>query len=346
MNWLSNYIRPKIQSLVSNAKDVPDNLWEKCPSCDGMLFHRDLKASLNVCYHCGHHLRIDVDERLKNLFDDGKYTTHNVRNVAVDPLKFKDKKKYADRLVESQKKVNRKDAIVVAEGKIQGNGIVIAAFDFKFMGGSMGAGVGEGIVTAAEKAVEKKLPLMIIPSSGGARMQEGAVSLMQMPRTIVAVEMVKDAKLPYIVMLTDPTTGGVSASFAMLGDIHIAEPGSTIGFAGKRVIQETIREELPEGFQTAEYLLEHGVVDMVVAREDHPATIGRLLDLLQNRKKPYNKGKKGLSGVESTDVISKTVDKKAAAAGTVAKVATIVPLPRNAKASTTQNHSQRKAASK
>lgn len=332
MNWLSNYIRPKIHSLVSNAKDVPDNLWEKCPSCDGMLFHRDLKASLNVCYHCGHHLRIDVDERLKNLFDDGKYKTYDIRNVAVDPLKFKDKKKYADRLVESQKKVNRKDAIVVAEGKIRGNGIMIAAFDFKFMGGSMGAGVGEGIVTAAEKAVEKKLPLMIIPSSGGARMQEGAVSLMQMPRSVVAVEMVKDAGLPYIVMLTDPTTGGVSASFAMLGDIHIAEPGSTIGFAGKRVIQETIREELPEGFQTAEYLLEHGVVDMVVARQDHPEVIGRLLDLLGNRKKPFNNGKKSVTAQISVDAVSKSVNQKAIAAGTVAKkVATVVPLPRQGK---------------
>lgn len=290
MNWLSNFIRPKINNLVSNAKDVPDNLWEKCPSCDGMLFHRDLKAAENVCYHCGHHLRIDVFERLTNLFDDGKYKTYEVPNVAHDPLKFKDKKRYADRLVDTQKKLGRKDAIVVAEGKIEGNGIMIAAFDFKFMGGSMGAAVGEGIVLAAQKAVEKKLPLMIIPSSGGARMQEGAISLMQMPRTIVAVEMVKDAKLPYIVMLTDPTTGGVSASFAMVGDIHIAEPGSTIGFAGKRVIQETIREELPEGFQTAEYLLEHGVVDMVVPRSEHRETLGRIISLLTDKKKAKIKG--------------------------------------------------------
>lgn len=347
MNWLSNYIRPKIQSLVSNARDVPDNLWEKCPSCDGMLFHRDLKAALNVCYHCGHHLRIDVTERLKHLFDEGKYTVRDVPNVAVDPLKFKDKKKYADRLTEAQKKRNRKDAIVVAEGKIGGNGIVVAAFDFNFMGGSMGAGVGEGIVTAAKRAVEKRLPLMIVPSSGGARMQEGAVSLMQMPRTIVAVEMVKDAKLPYIVMLTDPTTGGVSASFAMLGDIHIAEPGATIGFAGKRVIQETIREELPEGFQTAEYLLEHGVVDMVVARKDHSETIGRLLDLLQNRKKPYNKSRKSFSDTDSVDAMSRTVDKKVMAAGAVAKVATVVPLPKiGQSANDRPGPVKRKAASK
>jgi acetyl-CoA carboxylase carboxyl transferase subunit beta len=290
MNWLSNFIRPKVNKLVNNAKDVPDNLWEKCPSCDGMLFHRDLKAAQNVCYHCGHHLRIDVFERLKNLFDEGKYKTYDVPQVAVDPLKFKDKKKYSDRLNDTQKKLGRKDAIVVAEGKIDGKGLMVAAFDFKFMGGSMGAAVGEGIVLAAEKAVQNKLPLMVIPSSGGARMQEGAISLMQMPRTIVAVEMVKDAGLPYFVLLTDPTTGGVSASFAMVGDIHIAEPGSTIGFAGKRVIQETIREELPEGFQTAEYLLDHGVVDMVVPRNQQRETIGRLIDLLCQTKKPNLKG--------------------------------------------------------
>ena len=289
MNWLSNFIRPKINAFGNQAKDVPDNLWEKCPSCDGMLFHRDLKAAQNVCYHCGHHLRIDVIERLENLFDDGDYKRHAVPKVAADPLKFKDKKKYADRLADAQKKRNRKDAIVVAEGTINGQGAMVAAFDFGFMGGSMGAGVGEGIVTAAQKAVEKKLPLIVIPSSGGARMQEGAISLMQMPRTTVAVEMVKEAGLPYIVLLTDPTTGGVSASFAMLGDIHIAEPGAMIGFAGKRVIQETIREELPEGFQTAEYLLEHGVVDMVVARKDQPEKIATILDLLLNKKKSNGK---------------------------------------------------------
>lgn len=293
MSWLSSFIRPKINAFGNNAKDVPDNLWEKCPSCDGMLFHRDLKAAQYVCYHCNHHLRIDVMERLENLFDEGEFKEHEVRNVPVDPLKFKDKKKYADRLSDSQKKRGRKDAIVVAEGKIKGQPCMVAAFDFKFMGGSMGAGVGEGVVLAAELAVKNKAALMVIPSSGGARMQEAAISLMQMPRTTVAVEMVKDAGLPYLVLLTDPTTGGVSASFAMLGDIQIAEPGSTIGFAGKRVIQETIREELPEGFQTAEYLLEHGVVDMVVAREDQPTQIGLILDMLMNKgTSPKTKSKK------------------------------------------------------
>lgn len=310
MNWLSNFIRPKINSLVNNAKDVPDNLWQKCPGCDGMLFHRDLKAAQNVCYHCGHHLRIDVYERLENLFDGGKYDTFEVPGVARDPLKFKDKKKYSDRLNDTQKRLGRKDAIVVAEGKIQGQGIMIAAFDFKFMGGSMGATVGEGVVLAAEQAVKKNIPLMVIPSSGGARMQEGAISLMQMPRTIVAVEMVKDAKLPYIVLLTDPTTGGVSASFAMVGDIQIAEPGSMIGFAGKRVIQETIREELPDGFQTAEYLLDHGVVDMVLPRDQHNEKIGLLIELLSNTKKPTAKG--GKKSPFKTDG---------------AKIVTSVPLP-------------------
>jgi len=292
MNWLTNIIRPKINPFGNKVKDVPDNLWEKCPSCDGMLFHRDLKAAQYVCYHCDHHLRIDVIERLENLFDDAKFTEHKIQNVAIDPLKFKDKKKYIDRLTESQKRRGRKDAIVVADGTVLGQPLMVAAFDFAFMGGSMGAGVGEGIVLAAEKAVKKKIPLMVIPSSGGARMQEAAISLMQMPRTTVAVEMVKDAGLPYIVLLTDPTTGGVSASFAMLGDIQIAEPGATIGFAGKRVIQETIREELPEGFQTAEYLLEHGVVDMVVARKDQPETLARIMSILTNNKQPTDKGGK------------------------------------------------------
>lgn len=291
-NWLSNFIRPKMNPFGNNAKDVPDNLWQKCPSCDGMLFHRELKAAQYVCYHCEHHLRIDVEERLENLFDNGEFKRIAVPKVPTDPLKFKDKKKYSDRLSDAQKKRDRKDAIVVANGVIKGQEVMIAAFDFKFMGGSMGAGVGEGIVTAAKKAVEKKVPLIVIPSSGGARMQEAAFSLMQMPRTTIAVEMVKEAGLPYLVLLTDPTTGGVSASFAMLGDIHMAEPGAMIGFAGKRVIQETIREELPEGFQTAEYLLEHGMVDMVVHRKDQPETIGRVLDILMNTKSSKSNDKK------------------------------------------------------
>lgn len=282
MNWLSDIIRPRIRSLVGEQKEVPDNLWTKCPSCEGMLFHRDLDESMNVCYHCNHHLRITVKQRLNIMFDDGKYELIDLPKVAHDPLKFKDRKRYADRLKESQSKTGLKDAITIAKGTIGGNKAVIAAFNFSFMGGSMGAAVGEGIVRAAEEAVKEKAAFITIPSSGGARMQEGMLSLIQMPRSIIAVEMVKDEGLPYIVLLTDPTTGGVSASFAMVGDIHFAEPGATIGFAGRRVIEETVRETLPEDFQTAEYLQEHGIVDMVVSRKDMRETFGRTLSLLMD----------------------------------------------------------------
>lgn len=283
MNWLSDFIRPKIRSIVG-SKDVPDNLWQKCPACDGMLYTKDLSENLHVCNHCGHHLKLPVKDRLSMLFDNGVYQLVKVPEVPADPLKFKDKKKYTDRLKDTQAKTGERDAIMVADGKIDGLSLVVAAFNFDFMGGSMGASVGEGIVRAAEVAVQRKAALLVIPASGGARMQEGLISLMQMPRTTVAVHMVKDAGLPYIVLLTDPTTGGVSASFAMLGDIHIAEPGSMIGFAGKRVIEETIREQLPDGFQTAEYLKEHGMVDMVVPRKDIRATLSRVLSLLMRRQ--------------------------------------------------------------
>ncbi len=289
MNWISNIIRPKIRSFVQQ-KEVPDNLWQKCPSCEGMLFHRDLEKNLNVCYHCGCHMKIDILRRLSLLFDDCKFEELPLPSVPADPLKFKDRKRYADRIKETQTKTGRNEAITIARGTIGGQKVIIAGFDFSFMGGSMGSAVGEAIVSAAEAAVREKAALIAIPASGGARMQEGMISLIQMPRTIIAVNMVKEAGLPYIVLLTDPTTGGVSASFAMVGDIHIAEPGAMIGFAGKRVIEETIREKLPEGFQTAEYLLEHGMVDMVVARKDLPATLGRVLELLMCRKKGEDSG--------------------------------------------------------
>lgn len=282
MNWLSNFIRPKIRSIVGQ-KDVPENLWQKCPSCEGMLFHRDLAENMNVCTHCGYHMKISVTERLRLMFDDGKYTRVEVPSVPQDPLKFKDKKRYTERLKEAQAKTGEKDAIIVASGKIGGNPAVVAAFNFAFMGGSMGAAVGEGIVRAAEIAVHNNAALIVVPASGGARMQEGMISLIQLPRTVIAVQMVKDAGLPYIVLLTDPTTGGVSASFAMLGDIHLAEPGCMIGFAGKRVIEETIREQLPAGFQTAEYCRDHGVVDIVVRRSELHETLSRILSLLMQR---------------------------------------------------------------
>lgn len=285
MSWLNNFVRPKLQALVRKA-DVPDNLWEKCPSCGQMIFHRELEANLRVCPHCGHHMRIGVVRRLEMLFDDGRYQRIDLPRTDPDPLKFRDRKRYSDRLRESQNRTNEQDALVVAHGRMGGMEAVIAAFNFEFMGGSMGSAVGEGLIAAARLAVELQAPLIVVPASGGARMQEGILSLMQMPRSIIAVEEVKEAGLPYIVLLTDPTTGGVSASFAMLGDIALAEPGAVIGFAGARVIEETIREKLPEGFQRAEYLLDHGMVDIVVPRSQLRETLIRLLRLLNNPMPP------------------------------------------------------------
>ena len=282
MNWLTNYVRPKLQALV-RPKEVPENLWKKCPACGHMIFHRDLEKTLNVCQHCGHHLRLAVARRLEMLFDDGKYQRIELPKSPDDPLKFKDQKRYSDRLKETRARTGEQDAIVVAHGRMGAMGVVVAAFNFDFQGGSMGVAVGEGLVAAAELAVLQDAPLLVIPASGGARMQEGILSLMQMARTTVAVDRVKEKGLPYVVLLTDPTTGGVSASFAMLGDIAIAEPGAVIGFAGARVIESTIREKLPEGFQRAEYLLDKGMVDMVVPRAELRATLVRILSLLRNR---------------------------------------------------------------
>src|SRR5947209_1674758 len=267
MNWLTNYVLPKIRDFT--RKDVPDNLWKKCPGCEQMLFHRELAADLEVCRHCGHHFRIGSQARFKMLFDDGRFEKVELPKVAADPLRFRDRKRYTERLREGQAALGAgADAIAVAEGRIGGIAVVVAAFDFGFMGGSMGVAVGEGLVTAARRAIDREAALIVVPASGGARMQEGILSLMQMPRTILAADMVKEAGLPYIVVLSDPTTGGVAASLAMVGDITLAEPGAVIGFAGARVIEETIRETLPEGFQRSEYLLEHGMVDMVVPRTE------------------------------------------------------------------------------
>jgi acetyl-CoA carboxylase carboxyl transferase subunit beta len=284
MNWLTNYVRPKLQALV-RPKEVPDNLWIKCPNtaCGHMIFHRDLEKTLNVCQLCGQHLRLSVAKRLAMLFDNGQFQRIENPKALEDPLKFKDQKRYADRLKEARAKTGEQDAIVVAHGRMGGINVVVAAFNFDFQGGSMGTAVGEGVVAAAELAVLQDAPLIVIPASGGARMQEGILSLMQMARTTVAVEKVKEKGLPYVVLLTDPTTGGVSASFAMLGDVAIAEPGAVIGFAGARVIEQTIREKLPDGFQRAEYLLDKGMIDMVVHRKDLRATLIRLLSLLRNK---------------------------------------------------------------
>jgi acetyl-CoA carboxylase carboxyl transferase subunit beta len=284
MNWLTNFVRPKIQALIRRP-EIPDNLWTKCPGCEHMLFHRDLLENLSVCHHCQHHLRIGIKERFELLFDDKKYTEVDVPAVNSDPLKFKDSKKYSDRLKEYRQKTDREDSVAVAYGHIGGQISVVAAFNFSFMGGSMGMAAGQALLKASELAVRTNSPLIVVTASGGARMQEGILSLMQMPRSIIAVERVKEAGLPYITLLTDPTTGGVSASFAMLGDIAISEPGAIIGFAGARVIEETIRQKLPEGFQKAEYLLEHGMIDMVVHRHKLKDTFVQLLQMLSPQKK-------------------------------------------------------------
>jgi acetyl-CoA carboxylase carboxyl transferase subunit beta len=284
MNWLSNFVLPKIRRVVSK-KDVPDNLWTKCPGCEQMRFHRELAANLEVCRNCGYHLRIGAARRLQILFDDGAATRIELPKAAADPLRFRDRRRYADRLKEAQAAHGPgSDAVIVAHGRIGGHAAVAAAFEFGFMGGSMGIAAGEALVTAARLAVLQEAALIAVPASGGARMQEGVLSLMQMPRSIIAADTVKEAGLPYLVLLTDPTTGGVSASFAMVGDITLAEPGAIIGFAGARVIEETIHEKLPEGFQRAEYLLDHGMVDLVVPRAELRETIGRLIGLLRDRR--------------------------------------------------------------
>jgi len=281
MSWLTNVVRPKLRELVGARREIPDNLWQTCPACAQMIFHRDLEKNLRVCQHCRHHLRLGVEERLTMLLDQG-FRPVELPKMTADPLRFRDVKRYGDRLKEAQTKTGRSEALNVAAGTMGGQPVVVAAMDFEFMGGSMGVAVGEGLLTAARSAVAERAALVIVAASGGARMQEGILSLMQMARTTVAVEEIRSAGLPYIVVLTDPTTGGVSASFAMLGDITLAEPGAVIGFAGARVIEQTIRESLPEGFQRSEYLLEHGMVDMVVDRHALRPTLIRLLDLLRN----------------------------------------------------------------
>jgi acetyl-CoA carboxylase carboxyl transferase subunit beta len=282
MNWLTNVVLPKIRAVVAK-KAAPENLWQKCPGCEQMLFYRELEANLNVCRNCGHHLRIGTEQRLKIVFDEGAFTRIELPGAVVDPLRFRDRRRYADRLKEGKALFGPDaDAVVVAHGKIGGFPSVVAVFEFEFMGGSMGIAVGEAVLAAAKLAVLQEAALIVVPASGGARMQEGALSLMQMPRTIIAADMVKDAGLPYIVLLTDPTTGGVSASFAMVGDIALAEPGAVVGFAGARVIEETIREKLPQGFQRAEYLLEHGMVDLVVPRPELRTTLGRIVGILRD----------------------------------------------------------------
>ncbi|MBO9422048.1 MAG: acetyl-CoA carboxylase, carboxyltransferase subunit beta [Labrenzia sp.] len=283
MNWINSIVRPKISGLWKK-REVPENLWIKCPETGEMVFHRDLEANLWVIPSSGHHMRMPARKRLESLFDEGNYTRLDAPDVTIDPLKFRDSKRYTDRLKDARAKTGEEEAIHVAQGKVNGMDMTAAVQDFDFVGGSLGMAVGEAILSGMMKAVEAKTPFVMFTASGGARMQEGILSLMQMPRTTVGIQMLREAGLPYIVVLTNPTTGGVSASYAMLGDVHIAEPGAMIGFAGRRVIEQTVREKLPDDFQTAEYLLDHGMVDMVVPRQEMKDTLARVCGILMKRE--------------------------------------------------------------
>lgn len=283
MSWLTNFVRPKLRALIKKS-DSPNNLWIKCNSCGQMVYHKDLFETMNVCPNCDHHMKMTARQRIEWILDEGTIKELNVPEINIDPLKFRDSKRYLDRLKDAKSKTNSEDAIIMASGQIGGNSAMAVALDFNFMGGSMGSAVGEGFLEATKEAVNLNIPLVIFTSSGGARMQEGIFSLMQLPKTVVGVNKLKENAIPYIVVLTDPTTGGVSASFAMLGDVTFAEPGALIGFAGPRVIQSTVKETLPEGFQTAEYLLEHGMIDDVIPRKNLKAAISNTIFLLQNNK--------------------------------------------------------------
>ena len=278
MNWITNFVRPKLQAFVGK-KEVPENLWETCPKCSQMLLKRELESNLFVCKHCDHHFRISAKKRFELLFGTN-YILMETPKIKPDPLKFKDNKKYADRLKDAQKKNSTNDSVMVASGTLGTVKLTAAIFDFNFLGGSMGMAAGEAIIAACEHSLKNKIPLVIFSSSGGARMQEGILSLMQMPRTVIAVNSLSKSSLPFISVLTDPTTGGVSASFAMLGDIIIAEKNATIGFAGSRVIEETIKEKLPQNFQKSEYLIEKGMIDIVVHRRDINQKILNILEFI------------------------------------------------------------------
>jgi len=292
MNWITNIVRPRIKKLMggkSGGSDTPENLWKKCPACGEMIFHRDLSANLQVCPKCGYHMRIGPAERFAYTFDPRSFSELPPVTVKLDPLNFRAEKRYAEEMKAARARTGRPEALTAARGTLDGLPVLVAVQPFDFLAGSLGMAVGEGFVRAVEAAVAEKRPFILFVSSGGARMQESMLSLMQMPRTTIAVEMLREAGLPYIVVLTDPTYGGVSASYAMLGDVQLAEPGAQIGFAGARVIAQTIREKLPEGFQRAEYLLAHGMLDMVVPRGEMRATLSRLVYLLMKKPKPKSK---------------------------------------------------------
>ncbi len=279
MNWLSDITPPGIKKIFRQQDDQTDTLWTRCPKCEQMTFNRELEQDQYVCPSCGHHMPIAPVARLNHLLGEG-WERVELPETADDPLKFKDTKRYPDRLRDYRKKTGERDALVVGAGELGARPVVVAVQNFAFMGGSMGSAIGEGLLTAAQRAITSRAALVVVTASGGARMQEGILSLMQMPRSTIAVQMVREAGLPYIVVLTNPTTGGVTASYAMLGDVHIAEPGALIGFAGPRVIEQTIREKLPEDFQSAEYLLDKGMIDRVTNRQDMAAELGSILSVL------------------------------------------------------------------
>ncbi|WP_181408122.1 acetyl-CoA carboxylase, carboxyltransferase subunit beta [Pararhizobium mangrovi] len=328
MNWITSYVRPKINSMFGGGREVPENLWIKCPETGEMVFHKDLEENLYVIPASGHHMKISAKDRFHHFFDDGAYEALPQPQVPQDPLKFRDTKRYTDRLRDYRTKTGQEDTILSGVGTVHGVKLVACVHEFAFAGGSLGMAAGEAIVKAFERAIKEKCPLVMFPASGGARMQEGILSLMQMPRTTVMVEMLKEAGLPYIVVMTNPTTGGVSASYAMLGDVHLAEPGAEIGFAGKRVIEQTIREQLPEGFQTAEYLLDHGMIDMVVKRHDIPETIARLSKLLMRKPADYGERTK----TKTAEPVKKDMPEKPAEAANGAKKAKIEEVKQPAKA--------------
>jgi acetyl-CoA carboxylase carboxyl transferase subunit beta len=281
MNWLTR-VRNAMPFIAK--RETEGNLWNKCPSCSQMIFIKEYEENLSVCTVCGHHGRIGPHARFHQILDDSSWTMLPSPRAPEDPLKFRDSKKYVDRIKAARAATGEHDALLNAKGRIEGQGVVVGVQDFAFMGGSMGVGVGEAFIAGAKAALADKVPYIIFTAAGGARMQEGILSLMQMPRTTVAIAQLREAGLPYIVVMTDPTTGGVTASYAMLGDVQMAEPNALIGFAGQRVIQDTIREKLPEGFQRAEYLLDHGMLDMVVERKDLRETLGRLISYLMPEK--------------------------------------------------------------
>lgn len=303
MNWITNYVRPTINSLFSR-REVPENLWTKCTGCGTMLFHRELAENLNVCTNCDHHMPFSARERLTALFDGGIFVEVKVAEPISDPLLFRDQKKYPERLKAAQKATGEKEAMLVGTGEVGRTPLVAVAQNFAFMGGSMSMFVGNAIIAGAEAAVKRKLPLVLFSAAGGARMQEGILGLMQMPRTTIAVEMLKEAGLPYIVVLTHPTTGGVTASYAMLGDVQLAEPNALIGFAGARVIEQTIREKLPEGFQRSEYLLDHGMLDRVTHRKDLRDEIVSIIRMLTHQSAPV-KGELPKPEVKAADTKTK-----------------------------------------